>query len=233
MLAAQHEGVEVAEWLNSLGVTGVLLRYRLGPRYNHPAPLQDAQRAIRTVRARAKEWGIDPERVGILGFSAGGHLASTAATHFDRGSPGAPDRIERESARPDFAILIYPVIAFGTEYGHKGSLRNLLGENPSEAQIKGLSNEKQVSKDTPPCFLAHTNEDSAVPPENSLLFALALRRAGVPLEIHVIEKGPHGLGLGTGSQEHRVPSSASFQVWPGLCATWMKERGYLKQRGSP
>ncbi len=163
MLAAEHEGTQVAEWLNSIGVTGVVLKYRLGPRYHHPAMIQDAQRAIRTTRAKASEWGIDPKRVGILGFSAGGHLASTAATHFDAGKSDADDPIDRQSCRPDLAVLAYPVIAIATPYGHSGSLRNLLGENPPKELVQSLSNETQVTAETPPTFLVQTNEDRGVP----------------------------------------------------------------------
>ena len=228
-LATEHEGKDVADWLNSLGVTGVMLKYRLGPKYAHPAPLQDAQRAVRTVRSRAKEWGLDPKRVAILGFSAGGHLASTAATHFDAGKADASDPIDRESCRPDLAILVYPVVALATPFGHSGSLKNLLGEKPSKEQVEELSNERQVTKETPPTFLAHTNADAGVPAENSLLFALALRKAGVPVELHLFEKGQHGLGLGIGWASHKIPADEAFQAWPRLCATWLKERGFLNR----
>lgn len=226
-LADDHEGRQVAEWLNSVGVTGVVLKYRIAPRYHHPAPLQDAQRALRTVRAHASEWGVDPRRVAILGFSAGGHLASTAATHFDAGRADADDPIERQSCRPDLLVLAYPVIAISTEYGHSGSRKNLLGENPDAALVEGLSNERQVTAETPPTFLVHTNEDTGVVPENSLLFAMALRRAGVPLELHIFEKGPHGLGLGNGLPAHKIGPNEAFKAWPGLCATWMKGHGFL------
>lgn len=226
-LATEHEGEEVARWLNTLGVTAVMVKYRLAPRYHHPAMIHDAQRAIRTVRARAKEWGVDPKRVGVLGFSAGGHLASTAATQFDRGKNDAADPIDRESCRPDLAILIYPVIALATPYGHAGSLKSLLGENPTKEQVEGLSNERQVTKDTPPTFLAHTDGDKGVAAENSLLFALALRKSGVPVELHLFEKGPHGLGLGTGWPSHNIAPDEAFQAWPRLCATWLKGRGFL------
>jgi acetyl esterase/lipase len=233
-LAVDHEGQDVADWLNAHGITAVILKYRLAPKYHHPAPLQDAQRAIRTVRARAKEWGLDPHRVAILGFSAGGHLASTAATHFDAGDPGASDPVERESSRPDRAILVYPVIALATPYGHSGSRKNLLGENPPEDLVKSLSNETQVTKETPPTFLAHTNADTGVVPENSLLFALALRKAGVPLELHVFEKGQHGLGLGSGWKEGNIKPEPSFQAWPDLCMTWLKNQGFLdRPNGNP
>lgn len=225
-LAMDHEGEQVAEWLNSLGVAGLILKYRLGPRYHHPIMLQDAQRAIRTARARAEEWKLDPKRIAILGFSAGGHLASTAATHFDAGRPVADDPIDRQGARPDRAILLYPVVALATPYAHGGSKRNLLGEDPPEELVKGLSNETQVTSETPPTFLAHTNEDTGVPAENSILFVLALRKARVPVEFHLFEKGQHGLGLGAG----RNPTAGeppAFAQWPALCALWLKGQGFL------
>jgi acetyl esterase/lipase len=216
---ADHEGRPIAEWLNGLGVTAVVLKYRLAPHSQHPAMLQDAARAIRTVRANAEAWKIDPRRVGVLGFSAGGHLASTIATHFEAGDPKAPDPIDRLSSRPDRAILIYPVISLLPPYAHNGSRRNLLGESPSKELVESLSNELQVAKDTPPTFLAHTDQDSAVPPENSLLFALALKKAKVPVELHIFEKGQHGLGLGR-------PGFA-FSEWPQLCAKWLEGQGFL------
>jgi acetyl esterase/lipase len=221
-LAMDHEGKQVAEWLNKLGVTAAILKYRLGSHgYRHPVMLQDAGRAIRTVRARASEWGLDPNRIAILGFSAGGHLASTAGTHFDSGKADAEDPIDRVSSRPDRMILLYPVITLNPPYAHVGSRRNLLGENPDQALVDSLSNETQVSPNTPPTFLVHTNADTGVVPENSLLFALALRKAKVPLELHIFEKGRHGLGLGGGD--------AAFAAWPGLCATWLKGQGFLSK----
>ncbi len=226
-LAMDHEGKQVAEWLNSLGIAAFVLKYRLGPRYHHPAMLQDASRAIRTVRANAEKWKLDPHRIAILGFSAGGHLASTAGTHFDAGKPDAEDPIERVSSRPDRMILVYPVIALATPYGHTGSLRNLLGENPPPELVENLSNERQVTKETPPTFLAHTNADTGVPAENALLFTLALRKAGVPVELHLFERGPHGLGLGDGVASYRVPPEPSFKAWPKLCETWLKNQGFL------
>ena len=226
-LATEHEGKDVAMWLNTLGITGIVLKYRLGPRYHHPVMLEDAQRALRTVRARATEWRLDPGRVGVLGFSAGGHLASTVATHFDSGRPDASDPIDRLSCRPDLAILVYPVIALATPYGHSGSLKNLLGAGPSQELIESLSNERQVTSKTPPTFLAHTNEDKGVPAENSILFALALRKAGVPVELHLFEKGAHGLGMGTGWASRKIAPNEAFQAWPRLCATWLKERRFL------
>ena len=229
LLATEHEGKDVAFWLNSLGVTGVVLKYRLAPQYHHPIILQDAQRALRTIRARAVEWDLDPKRVGVLGFSAGGHLASTVATHFDLGNPQAADPVERQSCRPDLAVLVYPVIALATPFGHAGSLKNLLGDSPSKEQVEGLSNERQVTKETPPTFLAHTNADKGVPAENSLLFALALRKAGVPVELHLFEKGPHGLGMGPGWPSRNIAPEETFQAWPKLCATWFKGRGFLSR----
>ena len=226
-LAASHEGSQVAEWLNTLGVTGVVLKYRLAPRYRHPAMLQDAQRAIRLVRAHAEEWKLDPKRVAILGFSAGGHLASTAGTHFDDGKADAADAVDRQGCRPDLLILGYPVVAIATEYAHGGSRDNLLGKDADPELVKSLSNETQVTKRTPPTFLAHTNADSGVVPENSILFVLALRKAGVPVEFHLFERGQHGLGLGQGAPEHKIAPDPAFGAWPGLCATWLKGHGFL------
>lgn len=225
-LATEHEGKQVAEWLNSIGVAGIMVKYRLAPKYKHPAPLEDAQRAIRTVRAKAKEWGLDPKRVAVLGFSAGGHLASTVATHFDSGKADAKDPIDRESSRPDLAILVYPVVSFTAPFTHAGSAKNLLGDNPPKDLLNSLSNETQVTKDTPPTFLAHTMADTAVPPENSMAFAMALSKAKVPFELHVFEKGQHGLGLGSG-WKGRIAPEPSFEAWPKLCATWLKSRGFL------
>jgi acetyl esterase/lipase len=214
---ADHEGRPVAEWLSSIGITAFVLKYRLGPRYHHPAPLQDAARAIRLVRARATEWQIDPKRIGILGFSAGGHLASTIGTHFDAGQANSADAIERVSSRPDVMILIYPVITMGG-FAHSGSRKELLGENPSAEMVALLSNEEQVTKQTPPTFLVHTANDSAVPVENSLRFADALRKMNVPFELHIYERGPHGFGLGG--------NNPVLLSWPGRCADWLRLQGF-------
>jgi acetyl esterase/lipase len=222
VVAADHEGKQIAEWLNSLGVSAFVLQYRLGERYRHPAPLQDAQRAIRMVRSRAKEWGVDPKRVGILGFSAGGHLASTAATHFDSGQPDAKDPVEREGSRPDFAVLCYAVISLQDPVTHAGSRRYLLGDPADPALVELLSNERQVTARTPPTFLWHTADDSAVPVANSLLFFQALVEAGVPGELHVFPHGRHGLGL--------APGDPSVSQWPRLCAVWMEGLGLLKRQ---
>lgn len=168
-LAMDHEGDQVARWLNSIGVTAFVLTYRLGPKYHHPIELGDAQRAIRTVRYKAAEYRLLPNRIGIMGFSAGGHLASTAGTHFDAGNTGAADPIERMGSRPDFLVLGYPVISLLPPYVHKGSLRNLLGDQPDPKLVENLSNELQVTAQTPPTFLFHTTEDAGVPVENSVL----------------------------------------------------------------
>jgi acetyl esterase/lipase len=219
VLASDHEGKQVAEWLNSLGVSAFVLQYRLGPRYHHPAPLQDAQRALRMVRSGAAQWGVDPAKIGILGFSAGGHLASTAATHFDEGHAEADDPIERVGSRPDFAVLCYPVITLAGPYAHVGSRTALLGESPDPALVEALSNERQVTSRTPPTFLFHTADDASVPVENSLLFFSALHKAGVAAELHVFPHGKHGVGL--------APGDPSLSQWPGLCAQWMRGLGLL------
>ena len=220
MLAKDHEGDQIARWLNSLGIQAFVLQYRIAPRYHFPAPLLDAQRAIRLVRAHAADYRISPTRVGIWGFSAGGHLASTAGTHFDAGVANAADPIDRVSSRPDFMILAYPVISFTTPYTHQGSLRNLLGDNPDPKLVSSLSNETQVTAQTPPTFLFHTNEDNGVPAENSVLFYLALRKAGVPAELHIYERGPHGVGL--------APTDAVLASWAGRLKDWLEIRGLLQ-----
>lgn len=221
-LAIGYEGFDVARWLNEQGIAAFVLKYRhRGTGYGHPAPLDDAQRAIRTVRARAAEFNVEPARIGILGFSAGGHLASSAGTHFDTGQRDASDPIERASSRPDFLILCYPVISFTSPYTHQGSKKNLLGENPDPKLVEKFSNELQVTPQTPPTFLWHTNADTGVAPENSVLFYLALREAKVPAELHIFEKGRHGLGLA-----REVPAVRS---WPDRCVDWMRGRGLLEK----
>ncbi len=216
-LSMDKEGYAVAKFLNSLGISAFVLKYRLGPRYHHPIELGDAQRAIRTVRAHAAELGFQADRIGIMGFSAGGHLASTAGTHFDAGNAGAPDPIDRASSRPDFLVLCYPVISF-TSYVHAGSRKNLLGDNPDPKLVELLSNELQVTKDTPPTCLCHTTTDATVPVEDSVMFYSALRKAGVPAELHIYERGPHGVGL---AQADPVLSS-----WPSRLADWLKIHGW-------
>lgn len=218
-LALDHEGHQVAHWLNTRGVAGFVLRYRHAPRYRHPAPLEDAQRAIRYVRQRAVPWKLSPHRIGIMGFSAGGHLASTAATHFDAGDAGSRDPVQRVSCRPDFAILAYPVISLREKFGHTGSRRNLLGDAPDQTLVDSLSNETQVTDRTPPVFLFHTTEDPGVPVENSLAFYAACRRAGVPAEMHLYQFGPHGVGLAAGD-----PVTSS---WKERLADWLQASGFL------
>lgn len=223
MLAMDHEGHQIAQWLNSFGVSAYILTYRLGRNgYKHPIPMNDGKRAIRTVRANAQNWNIDAERIGVLGFSAGGHMASTLGTHFDAGTAGDSDPIEQVSSRPDFMVLLYPVITFSEAYQHSGSRISLLGEEADVALIRSLSNEKQVTDATPPAFLVHTTEDQAVPVENSIYFYLELKKRNIPVEMHIFEKGKHGLGLGT-------PGTA-FSSWPQLCEEWMLERGFLRKQ---
>jgi acetyl esterase/lipase len=223
-LARDHEGWEIARWLNGCGVTGVVLEYRMAGRgYRHPAPLQDAQRTIRILRARSAVLGIDPGRIGILGFSAGGHLASSAGTHFDGGDPASADPVERVSCRPDFMILCYSVITFGEPYSHVGSMNNLLGEAAPDELVRHMSSEKQVAAQTPPAFLFQTDEDTGVAAENSVAFYLALRRAHVPAELHVYRTGQHGLGLAA-----KTPGTAE---WPAACERWMRGQGFLSPRG--
>ncbi|MDF9840531.1 MULTISPECIES: alpha/beta hydrolase [unclassified Paenibacillus] len=218
-LRADHEGGPVAEWLNTLGISAFVLRYRVAP-YQYPSALQDAQRALRTIRFRSGEYGVDPERVGILGFSAGGHLASTASGLFDRGNKEAEEPLERQSCRPDFTILCYPVISMTDGVTHEGSRTNLLGDNPSEELIRRLSGELQVTPDTPPAFLWHTADDGAVPVENSLLLASALRRQQIPFDLHVYAHGAHGLGL--------AEEEPHTRGWTDACASWLGMNGYTK-----
>ncbi len=219
-LAMDHEGKQIAEWLNARGVSAFVLKYRLGPRYQHPSMMNDVHRAVRMVRSQAAQLGVKPDQIGVWGFSAGGHLASTAATHFEDGKPDAADPVERVATRPDFAILSYPVISFTTEYMHKGSRDNLLGTSPDPKLVELLSNELQVTAKTPPTFLFHTTEDRGVPPQNSILFYLALRKAGVPAELHIYEKGPHGVGL---AQKDPVLST-----WPARLEQWMRVHGWIQ-----
>ena len=218
---ARHEGHDIALWLNDIGVTAVVLKYRLGPKYQHPAMMRDALRAIRYTRSKASEWKIDPNRVGVMGFSAGGHLASTAATQFNVGDPNASDPIEKLSSRPDLLILGYPVVTMTDPFAHKGSRRNLLGENPPGQLIDLMSSEKQVTDQTPPTFLFHTGDDPVVPVENSLMFALALRKKKVPYELHVYEHGRHGVGLAS--------DDPALNTWPRLLENWLRARGFVNQ----
>ena len=218
---APHEGTDYARFLNEQGIAGFVLKYRLGSSgYRHPVMLQDAARAVRMVRAQAAQWKLDPHRIGIMGSSAGGHLASSLLTHFDAGKPDAADLIERESSRPDLGILCYAVITMG-QFTHQGSKHNLLGSDPSPELVQSLSNELQVTKDTPPCFIWHTWEDGAVPVENSLQFAAAMRKAGVPFDLHIYQKGGHGIGLGSSQWD---PDKS--HPWTRDLVFWLKAQGF-------
>ncbi len=221
---ADHEGSHYARWLNNQGIAGFVLKYRLGSnRYRHPAMLHDAARAVRIVRARAKEWKLDTQRVGIIGSSAGGHLASTLLTHWDAGDTNSADVIERQSSRPEAVILCYPVITMTDPFTHKGSRANLLGTNRPPDLVKELSAELQVNKSTPPCFIWSTEEDKTVPVENSLQLAAALRRAGVRFDLHIYERGPHGIGLG-----NKTFDTEKFHPWTRDCEFWLREQKFGK-----
>jgi len=213
----EGEGHGIARWLNANGIAGVVLEYRL-PAGNYHRPLLDAQRAIRLVRARAAEWKLDPERIGIVGFSAGGHLASTAGTHFDSGHQQSSDAVERQSCRPDFMVLVYPVITMG-EKTHGGSRRNLLGPSPSAELIDLFSNEKQVTGKTPPAFLTHARTDAVVPVVHSQMFYEALKAKGVPAELQEFPKGNHGYNGYKGEE---------WDAWQKRSLEWLGERGLLK-----
>ncbi len=222
---ADHEGKGYADYLTQHGITCFVLKYRLGSKgYRHPVMLGDAARAVRLVRSRAAEWKIDPARVGLMGSSAGGHLASTLLTHFDAGHADATDPVERFSSRPDLGILCYAVITLG-EFTHQGSKKNLLGENPDPALVENLSNEKQVTKDTPPCFVWSTGEDKAVPVENSLAFVTALQKAKVPYDFHVYQKGGHGIGL---SQGKNGIAADDVHPWGKDLLFWLKAQGFVR-----
>lgn len=222
VLAYDHEGHQVGKWFAKFGVTAAVLKYRHAPKYRHPIPLGDVQRAIRHMRANAKPLGLDPDRIGVMGFSAGGHLASTAATHFDEGDPKAEDEVDRVSSRPDFAILAYPVITMAENFTHRGSVRNLLGEKPSAELLENLSNEKQVTKETPPTFLFHTADDPAVPVKNAIEFFAACQKHGVPSELHIYQHGPHGVGL--------APGDPVLRSWPERLKDWLRQGGFLTNR---
>ena len=219
-LAMDHEGKQIGEWFNSFGIIAAVLDYRhRGKGYGHPNPLLDVQRAIRTVRTNAKDWNIDPAKIGVLGFSAGGHLASTAATHFEEHKNPADD-IDKVSCRPDFAVLCYPVILFDSAYTHQGSMQNLIGKDAPQELINYYSSEKQVTDKTPPTFLFSTDEDTGVPPENCIEFYLALRKHKIPAELHVYQRGQHGLGLAKGT--------AGTETWAELCRIWLQNNGLVQ-----
>jgi acetyl esterase/lipase len=224
-LAVEKEAMQAVRWMNSLGVAAFVVHSRLGPRYHHPAMIQDAQRAIRMVRSRAGEWGIDPGRVGAVGFSAGGHLAATAGTLFDDGIPGSPDPVDASGSRPDFLVLGYPVVAMDGPYVHPGSREHLLGPDPGPELVELLSLHRQVGPRTPPTFLVASTDDAAVPVENTLLLFRALRDAGIPVEMHVFQNGEHGFGL--------APDDPVLASWAGLCEAWMRRAGWLPEAPRP
>lgn len=217
-LANNHEGSQIADFLNARGMHAFVLKYRLGPKYNHPVPWMDASRAIRLIRSRAEEWQVDPSRLGIWGFSAGGHLTSTVVTQFDLGNAKDADLVERQSSRPDFAVLCYPVISMEPPLTHQGSRNNLLGPNPDPVLVKSLSNQNRVKSTTPPCFLFHTAADSAVPVGNAIVFYQACLEKKVPAELHIFEDGPHGVGL---AQKDPV-----LKVWPSLLWSWLSKHKF-------
>jgi len=222
-LSFDYEGHKIAKWLNSNGIAAFIVRYRcMAGGYNHPYPLLDAQRSIRMVRSKATEFNIDPSKIGIIGFSAGGHLASTTGTHFDAGKEDAKDAIDKVSCRPDFMILIYPVITMTQDFCHTGSRDNLLGANPDKKLLESMSSELQVTPQTPPTFLVHTEQDTCVPAENSISFYLALRKANVPAELHVFQKGEHGYNLG-----EQMPTASA---WPDMCLKWLKDIKLLGEK---
>jgi acetyl esterase/lipase len=214
-LAIDHEGYQIARWANSMGMNAFICKYRMRrDGYGHPVPMLDAQRAIRLIRDRAEEWSIDPKRVGIIGFSAGGHLGSTVLTHFDMGDESGTETTARRSSRPDFGILCYPVIGMAESYAHAGSRKNLLGVDPDPAILKSLNNHEKVTSKTPPTFIFHTQEDATVQAENALAFYSAMVKNKVPGELHVFQKGKHGVGLGKGI--------SGTEQWPELCRLWLQ-----------
>lgn len=222
-LAMTHEGFQEAQWLASHGVAAFVLRYRLGPTYGYPVEQNDAKRAMRLVRSRAAEFGVRPDRIGMMGFSAGGHLAATTGTIFDEGSAGVADPVERVSSRPDFLVLGYPVISMEDGVTHGGSQRNLLGEHATAEQKRMLSADQRVTAKTPPTFLFSTTDDTVVPIENSLLFYRALVKAGVPAEMHLFRHGDHGFGM--------APENPELRVWPELMLEWMRGMGLMTAGG--
>jgi len=219
-LAFNHEGNAIAKWLNDNGVAGIILKYRLPSdlimKDKSVGPLQDAQEAMRTIRRNAAAWNINPRKIGVMGFSAGGHLASSVSTHYEENVYEVKDTI---SARPDFSLLIYPVITFDASFTHAGTRRNLIGENPSEEAIRHFSNELQINAKTPPAFLVHSGDDKAVPVKNSIVYYQGLQKYNIPSELHVFQKGGHGYGMSV--------DNGTQSAWPGLCITWLKSSGII------
>ena len=219
MEAMEHEGYDFADFLQSQGVAGFVLKYRL-PYGHSEMPLQDAQQAIRIVRMNAEEWGINLQKIGIAGFSAGGHLASTLSTHFDSGNNDSNSLLARLSCRPDFSVLIYPVITFKEEWGHMGSRENLIGKTNDWKIIQNFCNELQVTNQTPPAFLALADDDATVKPRNSIEYYLALKREGIPAELHIFKEGGHGFGMNKKGKPH--------DQWPLMLIEWLKAMKYIK-----
>jgi acetyl esterase/lipase len=217
--AMDHEGYQMAEWLQSKGVAGIVLKYRL-PYGHHEIPSGDARQTMRIVRANAKEWGIDPDKIGIAGSSAGGHLASTVGTVFDLGNEKSTDAIEKMSCRPDFMLLLYPVISFNEAVGHMGSRKNLIGEGNDWKLAKQYSNELNVTKDTPPTFLVLADDDKVVIPQNSVDFYLALKKYDIPAEMHIFQEGGHGFGM--------TKKNLPVDQWPDLFYSWLKAQKIIK-----
>ena len=220
------EGVDVAKWLNTLGVSAFVLKHRV-PYWESndcksKVALLDAQRAVRIIRANSAKWDISQNKIGVLGFSAGGHLASTLSTHHDNGLELSDIEIDKTSCRPDYSILVYPVITMKPPYAHMGSRKNLLGEIPNDEYVTYFSNELQVREDTPPAILIHTDQDEGVPAENSIKYYLSLRKYKIPAEIHIWQRGIHGLGL---AKEDELP----FMNWPKTCEQWMIDRKIIDQ----
>ena len=217
--AISHEGYKIAEYLKSIGVTGIVLKYRL-PYGNPEIPLTDALQAIRVVRSKAGEWGLNPGKIGIAGSSAGGHLASTAGTHFDLGDPDSTDPWAKISSRPDFMLLLYPVISFKENVGHMGSRKNLMGETNDWEKAKQYSNELWVTENTPPTFFVLADDDKVVIPENSISFYREMKKNGVPAELHIFAKGGHGFGI----TDRDIPAAK----WPALFTDWLKSMEIIK-----
>ena len=227
-LAGDREGANPAKWFNSLGITCFVVKYRLGSNgYRHPIEMWDAQRAVRWVRANAKKYGVDPARVGVMGFSAGGHMASTVATHYDSGNPTATDTVDRQPCRPDWTLLGYPVITMDASFTHPGSRSFLLGDAPTQKLVDSLSNEKQVTSKTPPAFIFHAKDDALVPVKNAQVYYDSLLKRGVVATLKLFDKGGHGFGIADG--QGGVPNDPVLATWPSLAGKWMEGLGFFKQ----
>lgn len=225
-LAMDHEGVQIAEWYNSIGVSAYILKYRVNTwdhkKYGYPWAFRDASRAMRYIKYKSAGWNLDSAKIGIMGFSAGGHLVSTVGTHFDSDNSGATDPIDKLSARPAFMILCYPVISMKAPYMHSGSRENLVGKSPDSTLLISVSNETQVKPNTPPTFIFQTNEDVVVPAEHAVSFYLALRKQNIPAEMHIFEPGQHGVGL--------AQKNPMLSIWPKLLKNWLISKKIVDPR---